>query len=223
MTRKPMIALCMLAAMALGAAGAAFAEAPVEALCHVCRVMSGEDHEEKVRATRAYEGITYGFCSDDCAKQFDLDPAAFVPPVFPRSAPGFELVSLAGDTLSLERLRGQVALVDFWATWCVPCRKSMPELSALQAKWAERGFTVVGISIDEDREKEVKRFLEKTPVAYPVAIDDKADPAWADYRVKAVPAAFLVDRDGRIVAQWTGRTVDAAELETRLAEMFAAD
>jgi thiol-disulfide isomerase/thioredoxin len=201
----------------------AFADAPKEAICNVCRVMSGEMHEEAVRATRDYEGVTYGFCSSDCAKQFDLDPAAFVPPVFPRPAPGFELVSLAGDTLSLERLRGKVTLVDFWATWCQPCRKSMPELSALQTKLAGRGFTVLGISIDEDREKEVKRFLKKTPVTYPIAIDAKAAPAWMDYRVKAVPAAFLVDRDGKIVAQWTGRTVDAAELEARLADLLKVD
>jgi peroxiredoxin len=99
----------------------------------------------------------------------------------------------------------------------------MPELSALQSKLAGRGFTVLGISIDEDREKEVKRFLDKTPVTYPVAIDDKADPAWADYLVKAVPAAFLVDREGRIVAQWTGRTVDADELEARLADLLKVD
>lgn len=202
---------------------AARADAPREVICDVCRVMSGEAHPEKVRATRTHENVTYGFCSEDCAKQFDLDPAAFVPPVFPRSAPAFQLTSLAGDTLSLERLRGTVALVDFWATWCVPCRKSMPELSALHERWAARGFTVVGISIDEDREKEVRRFLQKTPVAYPIVIDDGAAPAWSDYRVKAVPAAFLVDREGRIVAQWTGRTVDVAELEARLTEMFDVD
>jgi thiol-disulfide isomerase/thioredoxin len=223
MIRRLTIAMCMLATMALGAAAAALAEAPAEALCPVCRLMSGEEHVEKVRATRTHEGVTYGFCSDDCAKQFDLDPVAFVPPVFPRPAPAFELVSLAGDTLSLERLRGTVTLVDFWATWCVPCRKSMPELSALQAKWSEHGFTVLGTSIDEDRKKEVKGFLEKTPVTYPIAIDAKAGPAWAEYRVKAVPAAFLVDREGRIVAQWTGRTVNVGELETRLAVMLAAD
>jgi len=223
MNRVLTIALCVLAAVSHGAAPAAASDAPKEALCHVCRVMSGEAHEEKVQATRTYEGVVYGFCSDDCAKQFDLDPAAFVPPVFPRPAPDFELVSLAGDTLSLERLRGKVALVDFWATWCVPCRKSMPELSAVQEKWSDREFTVVGISIDVDRAKQVNEFLEKTPVTYPIAIDDKVDPAWAGYLVKAVPAAFLVDREGRIVHQWTGRTVDMAELEARLERMLASD
>jgi peroxiredoxin len=223
MIRALLLTLCMAAVSLPAHAPAAAREEAKEAICHVCRVMSGETHAEPVRATRTHEGAEYGFCSADCAKQFDLDPAAFVPPVFPRPAPDFELVSLAGDTLSLERLRGKVALVDFWATWCVPCRKSMPELSAAQQKWADRGFTVVGISIDEDREKQVKAFLEKTPVSYPIAIDDRANPAWGAYLVKAVPAAFLVDREGRIVAQWTGHTVDAAELEARLAEMLAAD
>jgi peroxiredoxin len=174
-------------------------------------------------ATRTYEGVVYGFCSKDCAETFDTDPAAFVPPVFPRPAPGFSLTTLDGDTLSLDGLKCRVALVDFWATWCQPCRKSMPELSALHTKYADRGFTVVGISIDEDREKEVNKFLEKTQVAYPIAIDRKADPAWASYLVKAVPAAFLVDREGRIVAQWTGTTVETAALETMLAEMLQAD
>jgi thiol-disulfide isomerase/thioredoxin len=214
----------LLFAIALVAPGmAAAADASKEAICHVCRVMNGEEHAEEVRATRTHEGVTYGFCSPDCAKTFDADPAAFVPPVFPRPAPAFTLTTLAGDTLSLERMKGGVTLVDFWATWCQPCRKSMPELSALHEKYAGRGFTVVGISIDEDREKEVKQFLEKTPVAYPIAIDDKVAPAWADYLVKAVPAAFLVDRDGNIIAQWTGRTVDAAALDAQLEGMLKGD
>jgi len=220
MTRTFVIAFALLAGLI---PGAVTASEPQEALCHVCRVMSGEEHAERVRATRTHDGVTYGFCSEECAGKFELDPIAFLPPVFPRPAPEFERVSLTGDTLSLSRLRGRVALVDFWATWCVPCRKSMPELSAVHERWADRGFTVIGISIDEDREKEVKRFLEKTQVTYPIAIDDRTAPAWSDYLVKAVPAAFLVDTQGRIVAQWTGRTVDVAELEARLAELLTAD
>lgn len=221
MTRWMIRALCALVLLAVPAFAAD--EAPTEALCHVCRVMSGEEHMETVRATRAYEGVTYGFCSKECAEKFDAEPAAYVPPKFPRPAPGFSLTTLDGDTLTLDGLRGRVALVDFWATWCQPCRKSMPELTALHEKYADRGFTVVGISIDEDREKEVRKFLEKTPVAYPIAIDDTADPAWGSYLVKAVPTAFLVDREGQIVAQWTGRTVDAAALDARLEGMLKGD
>ena len=192
-----------------------------KALCHVCRVMEGEDEAENVKASRTHEGVEYGFCSKACAKKFDEDPMAFIPPVIPRPAPAFALADMTGADVSTETLEGKVVLVDFWATWCQPCRKSMPELQAIQDEFAERGFTVVGISIDEAKhEKRVKDFVEKHEIRYPIAMDVGETPAWNDYMVKAVPAAFLIDRDGQIVAQWTGKTADMDALRAQLDELL---
>lgn len=211
--------------LALGLGLATLAAHPAaarEALCLVCQVKEGATHLEPVRATRTHEGAEYGFCSESCAEEFMTDPLAYVPPVLPRPAPAFVLRDLAGNEVTLESLRGRVVLLDFWATWCAPCRKSMPELEALHRRHGASGLTVLGVSIDEGAPARVRSFVKARKVTYPIAIDADKDPAWAAYRVKAVPAAFLIDREGRIVAQWTGTAIDAKALEARLGEMLAA-
>lgn len=210
----------MAAVLLVGAWLAAAPDAPRAAelsLCPVCRVMEGAQEQEEVKVWRTHEAERYGFCSKKCAEQFDADPVAFLPPVLPRPAPELDVTSLAGDTLDWRALRGRTVLVDFWATWCKPCRKSMPELQALHDEYAKRGFTVVGVSIDEDGAEKVRKFVAETGVTYPIAVDSESSPAWARFRVKAVPAAFLVDAKGQIVAQWTGRSTIAAEVEKALA------
>lgn len=199
------------------------ANAAEKAICVVCAVKEGEAEPETVQAVRAYEGREYGFCSAGCAKAFDADPAAYVPPEFPRPAPVFALTDLAGRPISPTALQGKVVLLDFWATWCPPCRKSMPELQALHAKYAKQGFTVVGISIDEGGAGKVKKFVAAKKITYPIAIDAGKNPAWDAFRVKAVPAAYLLDREGRIVAQWTGIPADAKALEAKLEGLLATD
>ncbi len=214
--------------LALALAGGftpAFAAAEKKtAVCLVCHVRSGETHEEEVAAVVVHEGKEYGFCNEGCAKEFKSDPLAYLPPVFPRPVPAadMKLQDLAGAPVTWERFKDQVVLVDFWATWCVPCRKSMPELSALHAKWAGRGFSVLGIAIDEDGPKKVKKFVADRKIAYPVAIDDAKAPVWEKYRVKAVPAAFLVDRGGNGVAQWSGAAPTAAAVEAKVHVLFPA-
>ena len=189
-----------------------------KALCLVCKVKGGAVKAETVKASRMYEGVRYGFCADDCAKEFDADPVAFLPPKFPRPAPAMSISDLGGKALG-SSLKGKVVLLDFWATWCAPCQKSMPELQGLHDKYAGRGFAVVGVSIDEkeDADAKVKKFIRKKKITYPIAIDSKKSSLWEKYRVKAVPAAFLIDREGNIVAQWTGTPPKAKEVEKELA------
>lgn len=192
-------------------------------LCLVCMVKHGEAEEEEVKALRTYKGEQYGLCSEKCAKEFDADPAAYVPPSFPRPAPAFSLKDLTGRPLSNATLEGRVVLLDFWATWCVPCRKAMPELEALHRKHADRGLTVVGISIDEGGPSKVRKFVASKKITYPIAVDSERGPAWEAFRVKAVPAAFLIDRQGRIVAQWTGAPAQVRELESKLQDLLTTD
>jgi thiol-disulfide isomerase/thioredoxin len=197
--------------------------APATAVCLVCQVKEGKTEEEPVKAVRTYEGKEYGFCSEKCAKAFEADPVAYLPPEFPRPAPPFALQDLAGNAVSNESLMGKVVLVDFWATWCAPCRKSMPELQAIHQKYAARGFSVVGVSIDEGGPAKVKKAVAAMKITYPIAMDSEKAPAWDAFLVKAVPAAFLLDRDGRIVAQWTGAAVNGKELESTLEELLRVD
>src|SRR5262245_15482187 len=142
--------------LALAAAPAAGAE---KALCTVCHVKEGTSEAESVRAERTHEGVRYAFCSEKCAKEFTADPAAYVAPVFPRPAPALPPADLAGQALTWDSLKGTVVLVDFWATWCAPCRKSMPDLQALHDKYKLQGFRVVGVSIDEGGSEKVKKFV----------------------------------------------------------------
>lgn len=196
-----------------------------QGICVVCQVRSGEAEPEDIKATRTFEGKEYVFCALKCAKEFDADPAAYAPPTLPRNAPGFSLRDLRGGAVSNASLKGQVVLLDFWATWCPPCVKSMPELQSLHAKYAARGFAVVGISIDEGAPAaaKVKKFIGAKRITYPIAIDSAKSPAWEAFGVKTVPAAYLLDREGRIVAQWTGVPADMAQLEAKLQELLVTD
>ncbi|MEO5989146.1 MAG: redoxin domain-containing protein [Candidatus Eisenbacteria bacterium] len=210
--------------LTIGVLGADHAWAAMKkASCVVCQVARGESAEEEVRAVRSHAGKEYGFCSEKCGKAFSADPLAYVPPSFPRAAPGFSLTDLGGNPVSNASLKGKVVLVDFWATWCAPCLKSMPELEALHRKYADRGFAVVGISIDEGGLAKVRKFVAAKKLTYPIALDSAKEPAWESFRVKAVPAAYLLDREGRIVAQWTGAPANATQLAAKLEELLVTD
>ena len=209
--------LLMLAVMAMPVSAAE------KAMCRVCLVTHGETEPEEMKVSRSYQGVTYGFCSEKCARAFDADPAAYVPPAFPRPAPAFAVEDLAGRRHSNDALHGRVTLVDFWATWCAPCRKSMPELQALHEKYGGRGLTVLGISIDEGGAAKVRKFVVSKRFTYPIALDSEKAPAWEAFRVKAVPAAFLIDRQGQVVAQWTGAAPKRGELDAALEKLLAAD
>ncbi len=128
-------------------------------------------------------------------------------------------LSRPGETVSLDRLRGQVVYVDFWASWCVPCRLSMPALEALHRKHSARGFTVVGFNKDV-RAADAERFLERVKVSFPLAADAD-DAAARAFGVKAMPSGYLVDRRGivrRVHHGFTGET--AATLEREVAELL---
>jgi thiol-disulfide isomerase/thioredoxin len=172
------------------------------AVCAVC-ALSGETEPHGVAATREYHGVTYSFCAKQCADAFDEDPAAYI--FTPGPAPKIALKSTAGEALS-PASPGRVTLVEFWATWCKPCRKTMAGLDALYQDLRARDVAVVGIATDtgKDREKKVRKFLEKNAVAYPVAVDREESPAWEAYHVKVLSTVYLVDRDGNLVKRWTG-------------------
>ena len=126
------------------------------------------------------------------------------PSLIGKPAPAFALKDITGAPLRLADYRGKVVLVDFWATWCVPCRTEIPHFAKLQTKYASRGFSVIGISLD-DAPEPVPPFAKKYGMNYPVAVGDAAL-AERYGGVLGLPVAFVIDRDGRIRHRYDGVT-----------------
>lgn len=113
----------------------------------------------------------------------------------PTAAPNFSLPARAG-TAALDSLRGTVVVLDFWASWCTPCRQSFPWLAQLQARHGERGLRVVAINMDKSRAA-AERFLAAVPAPFTIAFDPTGKTAEA-YRVSGMPTTILIGRDGTI-------------------------
>ena len=119
-------------------------------------------------------------------------------------APAYAAETIDGDTLSLNSLRGQVVLLNVWATWCVPCRKEMPELQALAQQHGSAGLRVVGVSVDESGSDEViRQFTKDLGITYTV-LRDPGERINDLFYVIGVPASFLIDRTGRIAWRFQG-------------------
>ncbi len=201
---------------------ASLAETAVEtAICPVCRVHEGETEPEPVVASADHAGHTYGFCSADCRETFLEAPESYLSPVLPRPAPPFVVRDLEGKGFSSEELRGRTVLLDFWATWCQPCVADLPRLTRLHDRHAAGGLTVVSVSIDEGENaaRKVARMVKKRKATHPVFLDSADAPAWLAYQVRAVPAQFLIDADGNVVAQWSGK-IDLAEVEAEITRLL---
>lgn len=124
-----------------------------------------------------------------------------------RPAPDFTLPLIDGGQLRLSSYRGKVVLLDFWATWCVPCRDETPHFVELQQKYGGQGLQIVGVSMDDSPDP-VRTFYQQFHMNYPVVMGT-ADVGGAYGGVLGLPIAFLIDREGRIYAKHIGAT-DAA-------------
>ncbi len=111
-------------------------------------------------------------------------------------APDFTLKRLDGGNLRLEEYRGKVVLINFWASWCGPCRQEMPVLDQLQKRYADTGFTVLGVNV-EGKPGPAEQLLHRTPVSFPVLID-QGQTVSQRYQLEAMPSTVVVDRDGVI-------------------------
>jgi thiol-disulfide isomerase/thioredoxin len=108
----------------------------------------------------------------------------------------FSLKSRSGQTVSLSNLKGQVVLINFWATWCGPCRKEMPLLEQIQKKYGALGVTMLGVNVEEDTRMMVT-FLRDTPVSFPILMDP-ANGVSKLYHVAAMPSTVIIDRKGNV-------------------------
>ncbi len=145
------------------------------------------------------------------APAFALDAGA--------AAPDLNLPGLA-DAVTLAKLKGKVVYVDFWASWCGPCKQSFPFMNDLQSRYRAQGLEIVGVNLDAKRE-DADRFLADTPARFTLAFDARGESA-RRFEIKSMPSSVLIDRDGRVLAAHKGfREEDRKELEARIAQALA--
>ena len=138
-----------------------------------------------------------------------------------QSAPQFTLPTLKTDSpIALKQFAGKVVYLDFWASWCAPCKTSFPLLNKLHAKLKEQGFEVVAVNLDENKLLGEK-FLQEVPVDFTVLRDEKGE--WADkYVVESMPTSFIIDKNGVVQKIHHGfSSDDIKELEAKITELLA--
>lgn len=129
----------------------------------------------------------------------------------PDAAPSYAYPSLTGELLSSDSLRGKVVLVNFWATWCAPCRAEMPVLEAMYQRHKEKGFVIVGLAVDQAPTASVAAFVRERGVTYPIAhVGREAELVFGG--VRGYPTSFLIGRDGKVQYRVLG-PIGAVSLE----------
>ena len=111
------------------------------------------------------------------------------------STPDFTLKTLEGQEITLSKLKGKVVLLDFWATWCAPCRESIPHLVELYKTYGEKGLEVIGMNLDRGDTDTVRRFVKSMDIPYPIALTPEE--VARDFGVTALPTTILIDKEGR--------------------------
>lgn len=123
-------------------------------------------------------------------------------------APNFKVTSTAGQTISQENYRGHVLILDFFATWCQPCRQSIPHLVEMNRKYGKQGLQILGLSMDEDGERTIKTFTDEFRVNYPIAV--AGDSTTVDFGIRSVPVMYLIDKKGTVAEVYRGYTNEMA-------------
>lgn len=135
-----------------------------------------------------------------------------------RLAPSFAARTFDGKTFRMQEQRGKPIVLDFWATWCAPCRASMPHLNGLQERFSRDGLVVVGLSVDDMPPSAVKKFADRMGVRFRLAMaDEKLLDQYGPIRM--LPTTFFINRKGEIVRRTVGY-LDAETLESYVRELF---
>lgn len=132
-------------------------------------------------------------------------------------AVGFSGPTFTGDVIRLADLRGQPVIVNFWASWCAPCRAEAPALERVWRAYRDQGVVVLGVDI-QDTEAEARAFLDELRISYP-NVRDEGDEIARAYQVTSIPATFFIGRDGRVVSRWVG-PISQQQLVARLDELL---
>jgi thiol-disulfide isomerase/thioredoxin len=120
-----------------------------------------------------------------------------------KMAPNFSLKSADGATYSLSKYKGKVVVVNFWATWCGPCRKEIPDFIKAYKNYKNEGLAIIGIALDEDGWTKVTPYVTENKINYPIVLGDEE--VVRNYGgINAIPTTFIIDKKGNIVDQYTG-------------------
>lgn len=152
------------------------------------------------------------FILQDTPPQTDLTA---VPAQVNYPVPELTLSDLAGTSVSLADYRGQVVLVNLWATWCPPCKEEMPALEAFYRKYQSQGFVIVAIN-DGDPTEDVIQFAQEYGLTFPVWLDPTYIATEQAFKTLSLPSSFVIDREGTIVLSWVGG-INAKTLEKYVA------
>lgn len=117
-------------------------------------------------------------------------------------SPALNAASPSADRLDLADYRGKVVVLDFWASWCVPCRRSFPWLNTMHARYAQQGLVIIGVNLDQQRE-EATGFLEKYPAKFQIHYDSDGSLA-EKFNVRGMPSSYVIGRDGEVAAEHLG-------------------
>jgi cytochrome c biogenesis protein CcmG/thiol:disulfide interchange protein DsbE len=147
------------------------------------------------------------------------DPAAVASPLVGRTAPAFRLAGLDGPAVQMSDLRGQVVVINFWASWCAECRTEQNALNATWTRFRDSGVTVLGVDF-QDTTADARDYMGSQGITYPVVQDTESTTALA-YGLRGVPETFVVDQAGQIVDRFIG-PADAGKLATRINTLLQA-
>jgi thiol-disulfide isomerase/thioredoxin len=126
-----------------------------------------------------------------------LIPHCAKKPKEPISAPNFTLKTIEGQEITLSGLRGKVVLLDFWATWCGPCKESIPHLIQLYKSYQDKGFELIGMSTDKPGDVEmVRRFINSMDIPYPIIMTPEE--VARNYKITGLPTTVLIDKEGKV-------------------------
>lgn len=131
-------------------------------------------------------------------------------------APAFELKNLQDKTVKLSDYKGKVVLLNFWATWCPPCIKEMPMFQKLYKRHKDKGFVIVGVSMDKNK-KIAQKFIQKKGITYPILMGGPQ--LGAKYKVRGLPTSFIIGRQGHLLRQFMGMPAER-KLEKVLLEIL---
>ena len=136
-----------------------------------------------------------------------------------KPAPDFQLPGLKQDNVKLSNYKGKVVYLDFWASWCGPCKKTFPWLNELQKKYGKDGFEVVGVNVDT-KKADADGFLATTPAEFTVLLDPEGKVA-NTYELQGMPSSYIIDRTGKIFLAHRGfKDGEAAELEGKIKQLL---
>ena len=118
------------------------------------------------------------------------------------AAPPIKLTTTSGQPITLNNYKGYVLVMDFFATWCIPCKESIPHLNQLRAKYGKQGLQILGVSVDEGSDSDVKDFIAERRISYPVAIADEN--TQTEYGLRSIPTVFVINKKGVVVERYQG-------------------